>query len=361
MVFHKKISCECISTVRYWRLERGLSTRKVAAICGVSQSTVLRCTRSNPKAATSEIRKPGRPKKINMRQERALLRSLTKLRRAEGGFTSRRIMKETGISPTVVSDRTVRRVLNKNGYYLLQARKKGLMSERDMKIRLDFARMMKKYYKASIWTEHIAFYLDGVSFAYKRNPLDQARAPSGRVWRKRSEGLMQGCLSKGKKEGTGGKYAKFFVAITYQHGVILCEQYDKLDGKVFEAFIDKHFPTMFERAKKGDSRLWLQDGDPSQNSACAKAAMCRVNCELLNIPARSPDLNPIENLFNMANDILRKDALSRQIRRESYEEFSQRVYNTLTGISTEYINKTIQSMDKRINLIIEKKGQRIKY
>jgi hypothetical protein len=49
-------------------------------------------------------------------------------------------------------------------------------------------------------------YLDGTGFAYKRNPLNQALAPKGRVWRKRSEGLTPGCTAKGQKTGTGGSY-----------------------------------------------------------------------------------------------------------------------------------------------------------
>jgi hypothetical protein len=33
-----------------------------------------------------------------------------------------------------------------------------------------------------VWTQDIAFYLDGTGFAYKRNPLDQALTPKGRVY-----------------------------------------------------------------------------------------------------------------------------------------------------------------------------------
>ena len=40
---------------------------------------------------------------------------------------------------------------------------------------------MKSNYSQEIWTEGIAFYLDETGFMYKRNPLDQARAPKARV------------------------------------------------------------------------------------------------------------------------------------------------------------------------------------
>lgn len=96
---------------------------------------------------------------------------------------------------------------------------------------------------------------------------------------------------------------------------------------------------------KGDGRIWIQDGDPSQNSAEARATMSHVRCDLLKIPPRSPDLNPIENVFNMTSQNLKKDAVSLNITRESYEEFEKRVIKTMKSIPLEYINKLIASMN----------------
>lgn len=180
------------------------------------------------------------------------------------------------------------------------------MSRRDRIKRVAFARNVQKNYPPDIWTNKIAFYLDAVSFVYKSNPMDQARAPQGRIWRKASEG----CLAKGSKAGTGGRLVKMIVAISYRKGVIICEEYDRMCGAVFEAFIDEHFESVFQAADKGESRMFLMDGDPSQNSARAKSAMARVGCELFKIPARSPELNGCENVFNIAASKLRKDALA---------------------------------------------------
>ena len=85
-----------------------------------------------------------------------------------------------------------------------------------------------------------------------------------------------GCTSKGRKEGTGGKVLKLVVAISYGKGVIICEPYEKMTGAYFSNFIDRNFNTMFQTADKGNSRIWVQDGDPSQNSALAKSAMLRL-------------------------------------------------------------------------------------
>ena len=105
-----------------------------------------------------------------------------------------------------VTDPTARRLLNRKGYFFLQVRKIALMSEADKVKRVEFARKMQENYPPTVWTETVAFYLAGVSFVYKTNPMDQARAPKGRVWRKKSEGLKQGCLAKGSKAGTTGRW-----------------------------------------------------------------------------------------------------------------------------------------------------------
>lgn len=75
---------------------------------------------------------------------------------------------------------------------------------------------------------NICFYLEGVSFYHKYNPLDDARVPKGKIWRKRKEGLS--VTAKGTHVGSGGRVVKMIVAISYGKGVIYCEQYEKLDG-----------------------------------------------------------------------------------------------------------------------------------
>ena len=91
-------------------------------------------------------------------------------------------MQEAGISAEDVSVRTLSRFLNLQGYYYLQARKKGVLTVTDMKKRLTFAQRMRKDYGANVWTKRIASYLDCVSYVYKRNALDQALAPKARIW-----------------------------------------------------------------------------------------------------------------------------------------------------------------------------------
>ena len=89
--------------------------------------------------------------------------------------------------------------------------------------------------------------------------------------------------------------------------------------------------------------------------------MRQINCQMFSIPSRSPDLNPIENVFNLVRQQLGKDALQLEITYETYEQFCCRVKQTIENFSIDVINKTIESMPKRMELVIQGKGNRTKY
>ena len=72
--------------------------------------------------------------------------------------------------------------------------------------------------------------------------------------------------------------AKFMVAIVYGKGVVGCYQYGELKGEMFASFVEKNFPAMFELSANPKGKLFLQDGDHSQNSKVTSDAMDLVGC-----------------------------------------------------------------------------------
>ena len=86
-----------------------------------------------------------------------------------------------------------------------------------------------------------------------------------------------------------------------------------------------------------------------------------IPCQLFKIPARSPDLNPIDNVFHLVGNQLRKDAIEKSISRETFEQFCWRIKKSLLNFSPAIISKIIESMNKRVDAIIVSKGERIKY
>jgi hypothetical protein len=95
--------------------------------------------------------------------------------------------------------------------------------------------------------------------------------------------------------------------------------------------------------------------------ARARAVFNELGYECFKIPPRSPDLNPIENLFHLVKKKLNDEAIERKILFENYQDFQDRVIDTLKNFDITIINNIISSMNKRIQNIIERKGQRLKY
>ena len=345
-----------------YRIISNFTKTSISSIARIKKTLDIKES-SKLEGTSTRRQKVGRPKKLSLRQERLLVRTVRLLRTEEGTFSSKRLMQRCSLSEGNVSNRTIRRCLNRNGFKYLQARKKGLISYKDKRERLKFARSMRRDYSKRVWEKEIAFYLDATSFVYKRHPMDQARAPRGRIWRKISERLDIGCTAKGRMERSGGKVVHVMVAISYGKPVLVAEPFIKMNGQYFESFIDNNFTVLFQRANNNDSRyrLWIQDGDPSQNSARAKRAMARANAVLLSIPPRSPNINPIENMFHLVSKKLRVDALELGIKFESYKDFEERVIQTIRSVPVDVINKTILSMDERMISIIKRDGGRIKY
>ena len=305
----------------------------------------------------------GRPRTISQRSSRHLVSTLKQLRRTEQGvFTSVQLQEKAGLDD-VVSNKAVRRELRKHGYAYRQCRKKGQLTEQDCKNRLKYARKIKrKRLPEDFWKRGIAFYIDGVSFVHKTNPCDSAKTARTRTWRTDTEGLNVHQTAKGKKEGTGGSVAKFMVSIAHGKGVLGVHQYyGNISGDKYADIVLTKFPTLFDLSNNPTGRYFVQDNDPSQNSNAAKEALSDVNAHQFKIPPRSPDLNPIENIFHLVSKQLRNDAKKCKIQKESFAAFSERCKNTLLNFPADIIDNTVASMNKRIDMVIAARGQRTKY
>ena len=58
----------------------------------------------------------------------------------------------------------------------------------------------------------------------------------------------------------------------------------------------------------------------------------KIGARKFSIPARSPDLNRIENIFHIVKKKLHQDALEMKIEREDFDEFSARIKRTLESV-----------------------------
>ena len=144
MAFDRKISSVQTALALFLRKYRNASYREIARECGISKSSVARiCHQNPPKSKTntsSSTSKGGVKRKISHHSVRKLIRALMELRTKNRHATVKSIVERSGLSFEVASRRMFSRYLNENGYRYLHARKKGLFSENDRKLRIRFAR-----------------------------------------------------------------------------------------------------------------------------------------------------------------------------------------------------------------------------
>lgn len=95
------------------RHQTNLSIGDIATICGISPTSVLKFTRP----PVEEKKKPGRKlQKVDTKKEKAVLRTLRRVKRENKKVTVKRLSGESGVAL-----RTVTRVLTQNGYAVEQA------------------------------------------------------------------------------------------------------------------------------------------------------------------------------------------------------------------------------------------------
>ena len=115
------------------------------------------------------------------------------LQECNPNFTVMEVVKRSSIDLNIAHYRTFLRQIKKFGFNFRQSRKKGLLTSKDLKERLKFAKTMSGR-SVDYWSKDVAFYLDGLSFVFKGNPMSDAVKPKSKVWRKKKRGL--GCNDK---------------------------------------------------------------------------------------------------------------------------------------------------------------------
>ena len=141
-------------------------------------------------------------------------------------------------------------------------------------------------------------------------------------------------------------------------------------GKTSLAFCDRSMNTLyylqiieanllpFMSEQLQDTGIFMQDNAPAHVSNVAKAWFKEKNITLLEWPALSPDLNPMENLWAiMSRDVY--DHGNRQF--NSVADLKQAIIDSWNNITTPTLAKLVASMPKRCMDVLERQGKKIDY
>ena len=103
------------------------------------------------------------------------------------------------------------------------------------------------------------------------------------------------------------------------------------------------------------------DNDPSQTNKRAKEALEEIEAELLKLPPYCADIHCTENLFHQIKCHLDEEAVTQNITKESFEQFTTQVLRAFDDFPIEDIDKLILSTTHRIEAVLASKGHETKY
>ncbi len=104
-----------------------------------------------------------------------------------------------------------------------------------------------------------------------------------------------------------------------------------------------------------DEYIFQDDNDPKHRSNIVTNWKNHKKIKYLDWPPRSPDLNPIENVWSVV-----KNKVART-RTKTSNEFIECIKNELDNIDMDFVRNVIKSMPDRIKKVIESKGDSIDY
>jgi hypothetical protein len=173
-----------------------------------------------------------------------------------------------------------------------------------------------------------------------------------RVWRlpneRYSKPCMAGTVKHDKKIMVWGCFAAHGVGNFYRvKGIMNKEQYHQILIRQMVPSAKKLFPD-------GDY-MFQHDNDPKHTAKIIDKYLKNKNILTLEWPSQSPDLNPIENLWN----ILDKQLEDRNSSNE--DELFQVLEVGWKSLSTEFLKNLVESMPRRCQAVIDNEGLPTKY
>lgn len=128
-------------------------------------------------------------------------------------------------------------------------------------------------------------------------------------------------------------------------------------GEMHAKLLKKHaFPALRKFFPRGNG-IFQEDNARPHTSKIAVAAREQSGLKFLPWPAQSPDLNPIENLW----DRVKKRVYSRRKKPKNLFELTRAVKAAWKAIPLEHIQVLVDSLPRRIEAVIAAEGGPTKY
>lgn len=128
-----------------------------------------------------------------------------------------------------------------------------------------------------------------------------------------------------------------------------------MDARYYINILAQNLKQSARKMNIADQFLFMQDNDPKHTAGVTKRYFQNTAINLLEWPAQSADLNPIENIWSTLDTNIPPSG------RTNPENFYQSLKLAWNQLGADYLQKLVESMPRRLQEVIKAKGGNTKY
>ena len=309
--------------------EKGYSTREISENMKINRKTVIRwIKRYNDKNSVRRKEGSGRKKKTNIEEDMKIIDELEE----NSCFSSREIKLNLENDGLLLSTRTIRRRLNEFNYEYKNPRRKIMLTKNEKLNRLEWAIKYRNFN----W-ERVIFSDETSVWNIQNNK---------KIWIKKGEKNIERIPKYSFKKNIWGciNIHTGFNMFVFSGIMDSVKYIDILQQNLLEN-IDGNYQYF----------IFQDDNDPKHRAKITKRWKEENNIKSLEWPSYSPDLNPIENVWNIIKEYLSKYIILDE------NDLMFYIDQAYKKIDWRIIKNLINSMPNRIQQVIERKGDYTDY
>lgn len=330
--------CKNFKLIIVSEYNNGSTQKDICEKYSLAKSVVSRIiNKFKSSGAVETLHSGGRPRKTTVRDDARIVREIKR----DPTISASGIINTLNLN---VSLRTVQRRACEAGLKSYRAARKPYISEKNRKARIKFAQQHVDWstqrWKTVLFSDESKFNLkDSDGMRRVRRPKNKRLDPKycqGTIKYGGGNIMVWGCVSG---QGIG--------PIHHINGIMDRFQYKNILRDVMLPHAEWNMPLMWR---------FQHDNDPKHTSKHVRDWLERKKVEVIEWPAQSPDLNPIENLWEIVNKRVNREQVA-----GNKDKLFEAVQTAWYQIPKQIIDNLIDSMHRRCVAVIKNKGYAIDY